>query len=278
MLDLYDKVCSECSKNTTKRYSTSFSLGIYLLNPSIRPAIYSIYGMVRFADEIVDTFHDYDKKDLLNDFRSECFNAIERGLSTNPILHAYQQVVNEYNIPHELIHSFFDSMEMDLDIHAHDKKSMEDYIVGSAEVVGLMCLCVFLDGDKEEYERLRYPAERLGAAFQKVNFLRDLSFDQNSLGRTYFPQLVNGWNSTSKLEIEADIKKDFDDAYEGIKQLPKKARLGVYLAYKYYLSLFQKITNKSPENVLTRRIRISNGRKLGIMLRSYTAYNLQMIQ
>lgn len=278
MKDLYDKVCQDCSRHTTVKYSTSFSLGIYLLKPSLRGAIYSIYGLVRFADEIVDTFHDYDKADLLQRFKADCYKAIEEGISLNPILQSFQTVVNQYNIPHELIESFFHSMEMDLNLNEHDDESIDEYILGSAEVVGLMCLCVFVNGDKEEYERLKYSAQRLGAAFQKVNFLRDLKYDSQSLGRVYFPQLRhNQWNLDSKSAIEADIRKDFEDALVGIRQLPKSARLGVYLAYKYYECLFRKIQRKTPESVMNGRIRISNGRKIGIMLRSYTAYNLQRI-
>lgn len=278
MKELYDRVCSNCAELTTRRYSTSFSLGIQMLHPSIRPAIYNIYGLVRFADEIVDTFHDFDKSELLARFKDDCYRSIEEGISLNPILHSFQSTVRRYNIPLELVDSFFRSMEMDLEQNAHDQQSLDDYIVGSAEVVGLMCLCVFVDGDREEYERLKYPAERLGAAFQKVNFLRDLKHDSNDLGRTYFPQMMNGsWDDHVKQSIEVDIEKDFAEALEGIKQLPKTARLGVYLAYKYYLTLFRKIQRKSPQSVMNGRIRISNGRKIGIMLRTYTAYNLQRI-
>lgn len=277
MKALYDQVCRECSENTTKKYSTSFSLGILMLDTSIRSAIYSIYGLVRFADEIVDTFHDYDKAHLLARFRKDCSDAIENKISLNPILQSFQQVVNEYEIPLDLIHTFFDSMEMDLAQNAHDSESLEKYIVGSAEVVGLMCLCVFVNGDKAAYEKLKYPAERLGSAFQKVNFLRDLQFDFQELGRTYFPELNDGWNAGSKKAVEQSIVKDFEEAFEGIKELPKSSRLGVYLAYKYYLSLFKKIQKRSPESVLNQRIRISNGRKIGLMVKSYTAFSFQRI-
>lgn len=252
-------------------------MGIYLLDSSIREAIYSIYGLVRFADEIVDTFHDHNKAELLDEFQKDCFKAIEDGISLNPILHSFQKVVNQYEIPHELIRTFFRSMEMDLDQQSHDNQSLNEYIVGSAEVVGLMCLCVFVNGDKAEYDRLKYAAERLGAAFQKVNFLRDLKYDSRELGRMYFPQIANGWNLDSKKSIEADIQHDFDEAFKGIRQLPKCCRLGVYLAYRYYLSLFKKIQKRSPETVMSQRTRISNGLKLGIMLRSYTSFNLQRV-
>ena len=278
MKNLYDQVCRECSRLTTVRYSTSFSLGIYLLDSSIREPIYSIYGLVRFADEIVDTFHDFEKESLLARFKKDCYQSIEEGISLNPILHSFQEVVNTYNVPHELIESFFQSMEMDLDQKEHDAASIDTYILGSAEVVGLMCLCVFLNGDMDEYNRLKFAAQRLGAAFQKVNFLRDLKHDYESLGRTYFPQVNEGeWNEATKLEIEKDIKLDFDEALKGIKQLPRSSRLGVYLAYKYYETLFRKIQHKSASSVMKSRIRISNGRKFGIMFRSFTAFKLQMI-
>ncbi len=275
MKELYDKVCRDFSRHTTKQYSTSFSLGIYLLKPELRGAIYNIYGLVRFADEIVDTFHDFDKADLLKRFKEDCYRAIDEGISLNPILQSFQQVVNQYNIPRELTDSFFNSMEMDLHMSEHDDVSIDDYILGSAEVVGLMCLCVFVNGDREEYERLKYSAQRLGAAFQKVNFLRDLKYDSQSLGRVYFPQLIAGeWNEKCKAEIEADIRKDFDEALIGIKQLPKSSRLGVFLAYKYYRCLLHKIESRTPESVMNGRIRVSNRKKMQIMLGSYTAFNL----
>jgi len=274
MKALYDTVCQVCSRITTQRYSTSFSLGIRLLNASIRPCIYSIYGFVRFADEIVDTFHDYNKAQLLERFKTETYQAIDEGISLNPILQSFQEVVNRYNIDLELIESFFKSMEMDLSFDAHDRTTYKEYIVGSAEVVGLMCLHVFLNGDKGKYEELKPAAEHLGAAFQKVNFLRDLKHDKENLQRSYFPEISgNVLTPQNKAAIENDIQKDFDEALTGIKQLPKSSRYGVYLAYSYYRSLFEKIRALPAEKILQKRVRINNGRKIGIMVRSYLVIN-----
>ncbi len=274
MKELYDSVCMTCSQITTRRYSTSFSLGIRLLHPSIRPAIYAIYGFVRFADEIVDTFHDFDKAELLARFKAETYRSIEEEISLNPILQSFQCTVNRYNIDHALIEAFFKSMDMDLSKTGHDQSSYEEYIVGSAEVVGLMCLYVFLNGDQKLYEEYKPAAERLGAAFQKVNFLRDLHHDMKELNRVYFPQLQNSeWNPDTKRAIEADIARDFEIALEGIKRLPRNSRFGVYLAYKYYQTLFKKIRSLPPEKVLDKRIRINNTRKLGIMMKSYILMN-----
>jgi len=277
MKALYDHVCEVCSRMTTQKYSTSFSLGIRLLHPSIRPAIYGIYGFVRFADEIVDTFHDYDKEELLKRFKQETYQAIAEGISLNPILHSFQQTINAYHIDHHLIETFFKSMEMDLHQEQHDQLSYEEYIVGSAEVVGLMCLYVFLDGDKTRYEALKPAAERLGAAFQKVNFLRDLKHDQDELSRCYFPELFDGTtlNPENKRRIEKDIQKDFDDALEGIRKLPKNSKYGVFLAYNYYRALFEKIRSLPAEKILQKRIRINNSRKLGIMVKSYFIINFK---
>lgn len=274
MKSLYDSVCMTCSQITTKRYSTSFSLGIRLLHPDIRPAIYAIYGFVRFADEIVDTFHDFDKAKLLARFKVETYRSIEEGISLNPILQSFQDTVNRYNIDHELIESFFKSMEMDLSKNGHDKHSYDEYIVGSAEVVGLMCLYVFVNGDQAQYVALKPAAQRLGAAFQKVNFLRDLNHDMKVLDRVYFPELQeNEWTIATKQVIESDIQQDFEVALTGIKKLPKSSRFGVYLAYKYYQCLFNKIRSLPPEKVLDKRIRINNTRKLGIMVKSYILMN-----
>jgi len=274
MKALYDSVCMTCSQITTKRYSTSFSMGIRLLHPSIRPAIYAIYGFVRFADEIVDTFHDFDKATLLARFKAETYLSIKEGISLNPILHSFQETVNKYNIDPALIESFFNSMEMDLSKNGHDQHSYETYIVGSAEVVGLMCLYVFVDGEKEKYAELKPAAQRLGAAFQKVNFLRDLNHDMKELDRVYFPELQeNEWTPSTKQAIETDIQNDFEIALIGIKALPHNSRFGVYLAYKYYQCLFHKIRSLPPEKVLDKRIRINNTRKLGIMVKSYILMN-----
>lgn len=269
MMNVFHEVCQVCSRNTTERYSTSFSSAIRLLHQDLRQPIYNIYGLVRFADEIVDTFHEFDKATLIKDFRKQTFEAIERGISINPILHSFQLTVNQYDIDHELIHAFFNSMEMDLERTQYNHKTYNDYIYGSAEVVGLMCLYVFLEGDKAQYEKLKPSARSLGAAFQKVNFLRDVKADYNQLDRTYFPGLdFSSFTERQKREIEEDIQKDFDDAYEGIMQLPAKARFGVYVAYKYYLSLFRKIKRLQPATIMHERVRIPDYHKIMILLRA----------
>lgn len=269
MMNVFHEVSQLCSRNTTERYSTSFSSAIRLLHQDLRQPIYNIYGLVRFADEIVDTFHEHDKATLIKDFRKQTFEAIERGISLNPILHSFQLTVNQYNIDHELIHAFFNSMEMDLEQTQYNHKTYNDYIYGSAEVVGLMCLYVFLEGDKAQYEKLKPSARSLGAAFQKVNFLRDVKADYNQLDRTYFPGLdFSNFTERQKREIEEDIQKDFDDAYEGIMQLPSKARFGVYVAYKYYLSLFRKIKRLQPATIMHERVRIPDYHKVMILLRA----------
>jgi phytoene synthase len=269
MMHVFHEVSQLCSRNTTERYSTSFSSAIRLLHQDLRQPIYNIYGLVRFADEIVDTFHEHDKATLIKDFRKQTFEAIERGISLNPILHSFQLTVNQYNIDHELIHAFFNSMEMDLEQTQYNHKTYNDYIYGSAEVVGLMCLYVFLEGDKAAYEKLKPSARSLGAAFQKVNFLRDVKADYSQLDRTYFPGLdFSSFTERQKREIEEDIQKDFDDAYEGIMQLPTKARFGVYVAYKYYLSLFRKIKRLQPATIMHERVRIPDYHKVMILLRA----------
>jgi len=269
MMKVFHEVCQACSRNTTERYSTSFSSAIRLLHQDLRQPIYNIYGLVRFADEIVDTFHEYDKATLIEDFRKQTFEAIDRGISINPVLHSFQLTVNQYNIDHKLIHAFFDSMEMDLERTQYNHKSYNDYIYGSAEVVGLMCLYVFLEGDKDQYEKLKQSARSLGAAFQKVNFLRDVKADYNQLDRTYFPGLdFSGFTERQKCEIEEDIQKDFNDAYKGIMQLPAKARFGVYVAYKYYFSLFRKIKRLQPTTIMHERVRIPDYHKIMILLRA----------
>jgi phytoene/squalene synthetase len=239
------------------------------LHQSIRTPIYNIYGFVRFADEIVDTFHEFEKEDLLARFKAETYRAIEEKISLNPILQSFQLTVNEYNIDHALIESFFVSMEMDLDKTKYDDIGYEEYIYGSAEVVGLMCLYVFCDGDQKAYENLRPSAQSLGAAFQKVNFLRDLKADYEQLNRTYFPEVdFSNFTASMKEQIEQDIAADFTAAYEGILQLPEKARFGVYVAYKYYLSLFKKIKKSQPSLLLNNRIRIPNYSKAFILMRA----------
>jgi phytoene/squalene synthetase len=269
MIQIFHEVSNQTSKLTTERYSTSFSSAIRLLHKDLRMPIYQIYGFVRFADEIVDTFHDYDKPTLLAEFKKETYDAIERGISLNPILHSFQQVVNTYKIEHELIEAFFKSMESDLVKHHYDVKGYQEYIYGSAEVVGLMCLFVFCDGNTDKYHHLKPFAQALGAAFQKVNFLRDVKADSEGLKRVYFPDVdFMNFTESMKHEIEKDIEADFKKAYQGILQLPMKARFGVYVAYKYYLSLFKKIKNAEPAKLLEDRIRIPNYSKAMIVVRA----------
>jgi phytoene/squalene synthetase len=277
-VELFNKVCSDCSQSVTISYSTSFSSAIKLLHKDLREPIFNIYGFVRFADEIVDTFHGFDKQGLLAEFKKETFDAIDRGISLNPILNSFQITVNQYNIDHELIHAFFRSMESDLTEHQYDRQGYEEYIYGSAEVVGLMCLYVFCDGDKKMYEKLKQPARALGAAFQKVNFLRDIKADFNELSRIYFPGCdFHNFTMTDKLQIEEDIAQDFAEAYRGILELPLKARFGVYVAYKYYLSLFQKIKSIQPQFILQRRVRIPNYHKAYIVFRASVKNGLRLI-
>ncbi|MFZ9657299.1 MAG: phytoene/squalene synthase family protein [Crocinitomicaceae bacterium] len=278
MKALFDQISQEMSELTTKRYSTSFSLGISFLDKEIQKPIYAIYGFVRFADEIVDTFHGYDKEKLLADFKVQTYEAIAAGISLNPILNSFQWAVNRYQISAELIDTFLDSMEMDLQKQTYDQGKYETYILGSAEVVGLMCLKVFVEGDQEQYEQLKPYAMKLGAAFQKINFLRDLKADYQELGRTYFPGInLAQFNNAIKKEIEADIALDFQMGYEGILLLPRKARFGVYMAYKYYFKLFKKIKSTPAEMVLNERIRIPNYRKMRILLTSYVRHNLNLL-
>lgn len=253
-------------------------MGVRVLKKKYRPAIYSIYGFVRFADEIVDTFHNQDKAYLIEKFREETFDAIERKFSSNPILHSFQWVVNDCNITHEIINAFLDSMEMDLTMKTHDNQTFKKYVYGSAEVVGLMCQKVFYKGDDEGYKKLLHPARKLGEAFQKVNFLRDIRADYISRGRLYFPNTdFDHFTLQAKQEIEEDIQKDFDEAYKGIRMLKKDARNGVYLAYKYYQELFKKIKKTGPRSLLEKRCRISNSRKLFLMVSCYVKNALNVI-
>lgn len=278
MLSLYDQVCRECSKLITNRYSTSFSMGIKVFDDKFQMPIYAVYGFVRFADEIVDTFHDYEKGTLLQRFREDTYRAIEEKISLNPVLHAFQEVVHKYSIERELIDAFLDSMEMDLYFERYHDSLYKKYIYGSAEVVGLMCLRVFTEGDKEAYERLKAPACSLGSAFQKINFLRDMKSDYDERGRVYFPgvDFVNFTNE-DKVTIEADIKKDFDDAYQGIIKLPSGARLGVMLAYVYYTKLFAKIKKATAARVKQERIRVPNGRKLSLLFSTAVRHQLNLL-
>lgn len=277
-LGLFYNVSHECSKIVTVRYSTSFASSIKLLHADLRKPIFNIYGFVRFADEIVDTFHGFDKSSLLQEFKRETFESIERKISLNPILNSFQQTVNEYGIDHELIHAFFRSMESDLTQNQYDRQGYDEYIYGSAEVVGLMCLYVFCEGDKNLYAKLKAAAQALGAAFQKVNFLRDIKADFNDLSRVYFPGCdFHNFSERDKLQIEADIDEDFRKAYLGILKLPIKARFGVYVAYKYYYSLFKKIRSTKPHHILQRRIRIPNYHKAYIVFRASVKNGLGLI-
>jgi phytoene/squalene synthetase len=276
--NLYDNVCLNISKLTTKKYSTSFSLGISALDKKFHNPIYAIYGFVRFADEIVDTFNTSNKQELLQRFKQDTYKAIEEKISLNPILHSFQMVVNKYSIDKELIDSFLHSMEMDLQKIEYDVEKYKLYILGSAEVVGLMCLRVFCEGNNEYYLSLKKPAMQLGSAFQKINFLRDLKADFFQLGRTYFPEIKsNVFNNDVKKQIEQDILLDFDAGYQGIKLLPKGSRFGVYLAYSYYLSLFNKIKKLDAELVLKERIRVTDTKKYLILFWSYLKHKLNLI-
>jgi phytoene/squalene synthetase len=263
----------------TKAYSTSFSLGIRFLANKFHNPIYAVYGFVRFADEIVDSFHGYDKRTLLDEFKQDTYKAIEKGISLNPILNNFAQVVNEYHIDPWTIKTFFKSMEMDLDLHTYDQNGYEEYILGSAEVVGLMCLKVFVEGDEDEYNKLKHYAMKLGSAFQKINFLRDFKADSDALGRIYFPQLRNGgsFDRKTKKEIEDDILKDFDFGYEGIKKLPKNARFGVYVAYIYYSQLLNKIIDMPPKALFEERIRISDKKKYALFFGSYLRHSFNLL-
>lgn len=273
MKTLFDELSYDVSKRTTKKYSTSFSLGILALKPAIRPAIYAIYGYVRLADEIVDSFHGFHKEKLLNRLKEETNNALEEGIALNPILQSFQETVRKYKIDKQLIDQFLNSMEMDLKKIDYNSDLYNEYIFGSAEVVGLMCLQVFTNGNKTQYEELKPFAMKLGSAFQKVNFLRDLKDDYQTLGRTYFPEVdMKMFNNTIKKDIEQDIEQEFKEALVGIKKLPSSSMFGVYLAYKYYLSLFEKIKNKSSDEILNNRVRIPNSQKAYVAFKSYVRY------
>jgi len=278
MMHLFHELSQQCSKATTEKYSTSFSSAIKLLHPDLRIPIFNIYGFVRFADEIVDTFHQYNKAELLSEFKKETYDAIKRGISLNPILNSFQLTVNKYEVSPDLIEAFFKSMEMDLSNTTYNSNGYKDYIYGSAEVVGLMCLYVFCEGNKMMYEKLKPSAQSLGAAFQKVNFLRDVKADYKDLSRTYFPGVdFRNFTAHMKRQIEEDIANDFTDAYKGIIQLPVKARFGVYVAYKYYLSLFSKIRKTKPANILEQRIRIPNYGKMFIVAKAGLRSQLNLL-
>ncbi|NBG64997.1 phytoene/squalene synthase family protein [Acidiluteibacter ferrifornacis] len=278
MKALYDKTSNRISKLITNAYSTSFSIGIYVLDRKIHQPIYAIYGFVRLADEIVDSFHDFDKLKLLQEFKADTYQSIAEGISLNPVLNAFQATVNQYGIEKELIEAFLYSMEMDLSQKVFDQESFEKYILGSAEVVGLMCLRVFCQGNEEQYQHLKPSAMKLGAAFQKINFLRDLKQDFKDMGRSYFPNVdLGSFSESCKKNIEADIEQDFKDAYIGIKQLPKNSRLGVYTAYVYYYALFKKIQSTAPSTILAKRIRIPNNKKYGLLLSSYIKHSFNIL-
>ena len=278
MMALFNKTALECSKLVTERYSTSFTLGIKTLDRKFHLPIYAIYGFVRYADEIVDTFHEYDKETLLKRFKYDTYQAIEEGISLNPILQSFQLIVNEYRIEPALIEAFLKSMEMDLYNQDYDKQGYQEYIYGSAEVVGLMCLRVFCEGDCAQFDRLREAASKLGAAFQKVNFLRDMKSDFVDRGRTYFPgvDFSNFCGDTKKL-IETDIQRDFDAAYIGILKLPQGARMGVYLAYVYYQTLFNKIKRLPASRVQNERVRVPNPQKFALLAQTYVKYRLNVL-
>ena len=273
MKKLFDELSYDVSKSTTKKYSTSFSLGILALKPAIRPAIYAIYGYVRLADEIVDSFHDYNKEVLLDGFKKDTDLALIEGISLNPILQSFQDAVHTYQIDKNLIYQFLHSMQMDLKQVDYNSELYDEYVYGSAEVVGLMCLQVFTEGDKVKYEELKPYAQKLGSAFQKLNFLRDLKDDYQNLGRTYFPEIeMKVFSNEVKAEIERGIELEFKEALIGIKLLPISSKFGVYLAYRYYLSLFNKIKKQNAQSILDQRIRIPNSLKFVVMLKSYVRY------
>ncbi|MUP41417.1 phytoene/squalene synthase family protein [Christiangramia aestuarii] len=279
MKALFDIVSRSCSKTVTNSYSTSFSLATKMLAPSIRQDIYNIYGFVRFADEIVDTFHDYDKKKLFQDFETDLHKAIEMKISMNPILNAFQETVHKYDIQKELYNSFMDSMRLDL--HKNEYLSMEEYrqyIYGSADVVGLMCLKVFVKGNEQKYEELKDSAMSLGSAFQKVNFLRDLKADYEDLSRSYFPNVdLSQLNEMNKEQIIKEIEEDFHKGLKGIAHLPVEAKFGVYTAYIYYRKLLQKLKRVPSLEIRKRRIRVPNYQKAGLLAKSYISYRLNLI-
>ncbi|PQJ82083.1 phytoene/squalene synthase family protein [Polaribacter glomeratus] len=281
MKELFDRVSNDCSKLVTKSYSTSFSLAVNMLSTKIRKDIYNIYGFVRFADEIVDTFHDYDKQQLMEHFESDYYLSKKLGISLNPILNSFQQTVSRYNIPDTMVQAFLKSMKADLYKTEYDTQAeYDEYIYGSADVVGLMCLKVFVDGDDAKYEELKDAAMRLGSAFQKVNFLRDLKDDYEVLNRSYFPNINLGeLDAASKQIIIDDIESDFDFAYKnGILKLPVEAKFGVYMAYRYYKRLLLKLKSVPSEKIMDTRIRISDPMKLNLLARSYVKYKLNIIK
>jgi phytoene/squalene synthetase len=279
MKKLFDQVSESCSKIVTESYSTSFTLATKMLDSSIRQDIYNIYGFVRFADEIVDSFHNYDKKELLNLFEKDLKKSIEDKISLNPILNSFQKTIHNYQIDYELVDSFLKSMKLDLDKSKYlTKKEFDQYVYGSADVVGLMCLKVFVKGNNQEYNNLKPYAMSLGSAFQKVNFLRDLKADHDGLNRSYFPNLnIEEFDEESKQIILSEIDKDFSHALKGIFKLPSSAKFGVYTAYKYYLKLLNKLRKTPPLKIKSSRIRVPNYQKVNVLARSYVRYRLNIL-
>jgi phytoene/squalene synthetase len=277
-MQLYHETTLKCSRLITEHYSTSFTLGIKTLDKKLHWAIYAIYGFVRYADEIVDTFHGFNKQELLTCFKNDTHKAIRDQISLNPVLNAFQLAVHQYHIEEELIDSFLKSMEMDLHFSEYNECRYEEYIYGSAEVVGLMCLRVFCEGNEAQYQELKEPARKLGAAFQKVNFLRDIKSDYQERGRVYFPGVdFNDFTKDAKQLIEEDIQRDFDAAYQGILRLPASARLGVYLAYVYYLRLFKKIRRLSVSRILCERVRVPDNQKFALLIQTYFRHRFNFL-
>ena len=279
MKQLYDSISSESSKIITKKYSTSFSIAVNLLSSNIREAIYNIYGFVRVADEIVDSFEEYPKEELLDRFEEEYRYSLKVGISTNPVINAFQGTVSKYNIDHALVDSFLKSMRTDLEKQNYDnQEEIDNYIYGSADVVGLMCLKVFVQGDDEKYNNLKEPAMKLGSAFQKVNFLRDLNEDFENLNRSYFPNInPNNFTEADKSRVLLEINNDFEEAYKGIVKLPKEAKLAVYVAYKYYFNLLHKIERTPSKTLKEKRIRVSNPKKMALLVESYFNFKLNLV-
>ena len=275
---LFDDYSRKASRHVTKKYSTSFYAGVRALDKKIRDDVHAIYGFVRFADEIVDSFHGFDKAELLEEFKNDTYKAIDRKVSLNPILNSFQTTIHKYNIDLKHIEQFLFSMAMDLEDIEYDKQKYEQYILGSAEVVGLMCLKIFVYGDEGEYEKLKPYAMKLGSSFQKINFLRDLNADFNELGRIYFPNLESGeLTLENKIQIEEEIQQEFEEALIGIKMLPKSSRFGVYVSYKYYVKLLKKIQRKTANELLQERIRIANKTKVFVFAKSFLRNSLNIL-
>jgi len=279
MKSLFDELSRGASVNVTKIYSTSFYKSVSTLDENIRDDVHAIYGMVRFADEIVDSFHGYEKEALLAEFKADTYKSIERGISLNPVLNSFQLAVNKYQIDLDLIEKFFRSMEMDLNPVEYTQELYEEYILGSAEVVGLMCLKIFVYGDEAQYQQLKPYAMKLGSAFQKINFLRDLKDDWGALGRIYFPNVgdVEGLTLENKLCIEEEIEQEFLEAYKGVLMLPRSSRFGVYVAYTYYYNLLKKIKAKTVQDLMSQRIRIPNYSKYYLYVKSYLRHSFNVL-